>query len=281
MTRCVQLLLIFATLASACGASSASWRIHRRVPSFARVWNLTVGSAAVYDVDSQRGKSTVELAIVGRKPVDGWDGYWVEISSRPEGHTGEAVVKALIYRDGLDIVFVGMILQLPGEAPMELTKYFPDAWVLDYSWILAGYGPVFEEPYRSETQRDIGVMVTAQAGTNIPKAQELAAENVTVPAGTFSAHHFRYTHNSGDVWVAEQAAPFGLVKALMKDHTTMTLVRLGTNAKDKITATPQPFNVKELRRQQLLDANGGGLRQDLWGLMNPGPLTLKRFWKEP
>ena len=26
---------------------------------------------------------------------------------------------------------------------------------------------------------------------------------------------------------------------------------------------------------------GEGLRQDLWGLMNPGPWTLKKFWKEP
>jgi len=97
-----------------------------------------------------------------------------------------------------------------------------------------------------------------------------------------SVHHFRYRHNSGDVWVAEQAAPFGLVKALTKDHITITLARLAAHAKDKITATPQPFNAKELERQHLLDMNRDyPLLQDLWGLMNPGPRTLKKFWKEP
>ena len=68
MTRLVKLALVTATLTLACGASSASWRIHRRVPSFSAVWNLSVGSAAVYDVQSERGKSTVELAVVGNEP---------------------------------------------------------------------------------------------------------------------------------------------------------------------------------------------------------------------
>ena len=283
MKRSVQLVLVFATLALACGASSASWRIHRRVPSFARVWNLTVGSAAIYEVQSERGKSTVELAIVGNEPVDGKDGYWVEISSRPEGRTGEAIVKALFYRYDNEVVFVRMILQLPGEAPMELTKYFPDDWVLHYSWILAGYVPVFEYPYSYEPYVDTDLLLAAQAGANIPEAEDLGVENVTAPAGMLSTHHFRYSHNSGDVWVTEQAAPFGLVKALTKNHTTITLTRLDTYAKDKITATPQPFNVKELERLHLLDMTRSPdpVLEGLWGLMNPGPLTLKRFWKEP
>ena len=146
MTRFVQLLFAFATLTLACGASTGSWRIHRRVPSFAGVSNLAVGSAAAYELDGQKGKSTVELAIVGTESVDGKDGYWVEISSRPEGHTGESVVKALIYRNGLDLVFVRMILQLPGEAPIELSKYF-DGWVIDYSQVISGYSSPVEESY--------------------------------------------------------------------------------------------------------------------------------------
>lgn len=285
MRRFVQLALGFVTLALTCGVSSGSWRIHRRMPSFAGVWNLTVGSAAVYDVASQRGKSTVELAIVGNESVDGKDGYWVEISSRPDGHTGEAVLRALIYRDGLDIVFVRMILQLPGEAPIELSKYF-DGWVIDYSQVISGYSSPVEESYgvssRERGYIDYGALEAANASVNLPKAEDLGAENVTAPAGTFSVHHFRYRHNSGDVWVAEQAAPFGLVKALTKDHITITLARLAAHAKDKITATPQPFNAKELERQHLLDMNRDyPLLQDLWGLMNPGPRTLKKFWKEP
>jgi len=72
MTRFVQLLFAFATLTLACGASTGSWRIHRRVPSFAGVSNLAVGSAAAYELDGQKGKSTVELAIVGTESVDGF-----------------------------------------------------------------------------------------------------------------------------------------------------------------------------------------------------------------
>jgi hypothetical protein len=46
---------------------------------------------------------------------------------------------------------------------------------------------------------------------------------------------------AGDVWVAKQAGPYGLVKFQGKD-TTMLLTKVITDGKDKITGTPQPFN---------------------------------------
>jgi hypothetical protein len=47
--------------------------------------------------------------------------------------------------------------------------------------------------------------------------------------------------DSGDVWVAEKAGPYGPVKFQGKD-ATMLLTKVITDGKDKITGTPQRFN---------------------------------------
>jgi hypothetical protein len=41
--------------------------------------------------------------------------------------------------------------------------------------------------------------------------------------------------------VSEKVSPFGVVKSQGKD-TTMVLTKVVTDATDKITGTPQPFN---------------------------------------
>jgi hypothetical protein len=49
--------------------------------------------------------------------------------------------------------------------------------------------------------------------------------------------------------VAPKAGPYGLVKFQGKD-STMVLTKVITDAKDKITGTPQPFNPMMFQQNQ-------------------------------
>jgi hypothetical protein len=72
------------------------------------------------------------------------------------------------------------------------------------------------------------------------QSEDVGAESVTTPAGTFACEHYRAKDGSGDTWVAKGVPPYGLVKYKGRD-TEMSLVRVITDAKDKITGTPQPM----------------------------------------
>jgi hypothetical protein len=89
---------------------------------------------------------------------------------------------------------------------------------------------------------------------------------VTTPAGKFEAQHYRIKEGSGDPWVSEKVSPYGLIKHQGKD-LSMVLIRLVSDAKDKITGTPAPFNSTNM------------------GMGGPparcAPLTFVGFPKEP
>jgi hypothetical protein len=80
------------------------------------------------------------------------------------------------------------------------------------------------------------------------RAEDVGSESITTPAGTFTAEHYKMKDGSGDAWVAPKAGPYGLVKFQGKD-TTMVLTKVITDAKDKITGTPVPFNPMSLQQQ--------------------------------
>ena len=77
--------------------------------------------------------------------------------------------------------------------------------------------------------------------------QYLGEEQVTTQAGTFACKHYRVTESSGpaDVWVATDVSPYGLVK-MTSSEVTMTLQRIITGAKTRITETPQPFQMPQM-----------------------------------
>jgi hypothetical protein len=67
-------------------------------------------------------------------------------------------------------------------------------------------------------------------------AEELGVEQVTVPAGTFSARHYRAGGDRPDeVWIAD--VPFGLVKLLQADGK-MELIKHGVDAESSIKEEP-------------------------------------------
>jgi hypothetical protein len=104
-----------------------------------------------------------------------------------------------------------MIMQMPNRPPMEMPAQ-----------MLQMHGHKRSADVRNE-------------------AEDVGSESVMTPAGTFTTEHYKMKDDSGDVWVAEKAGPYGLVKFQGKD-ATMLLTKVITDGKDKITGTPQPFN---------------------------------------
>lgn len=184
----------------------------RQGPQLRGLFNPVVGSGAQYQV--QRGaddsnKMTVEVDVVGKEAASGKDGYWLEVTA--DTNMGEMIMKMLTVADGPNISVDKMVMQMKGGPPMEMPAQ------------MARMG----QQNQAVDIRD--------------KADDLGTESVTVPAGTFSTHHYRLKDGSGDFWLSEQVSPYGLIKGQGKDFN-MVLLKAVADAKDKITGTPVPFN---------------------------------------
>src|SRR6266849_1046928 len=81
------------------------------------------------------------------------------------------------------------------------------------------------------------------------RAERVGSETITTPAGTFTCEHWRMKDGSADVWYSEKVVPYGLVKMTGRD-STMTLLRVITEAKTHITGTPQKFDPVEMMRRK-------------------------------
>jgi hypothetical protein len=179
-------------------------------PTYRGVWNPSVGAGAAYEVTQKDGtKTNMEMAIVGKESIDGKDAYWFEVTM--DSARGTMIMKSLSVRNDQDMSVSRMIMQLPGRPPMEMPTQMMQS--------------------RAEKQpADIRQL-----------ADEVGAESVTTPAGTFDTIHYQMKDGSGDAWVAAKVGPYGMVKFQGKDNT-MVLTKVISDAKDKITGTPQPFN---------------------------------------
>lgn len=188
-------------------------------PPMRGIWNPVVGAGATYEVTQKNGtKVNMEMAIVGKETSNGQEGYWFEVTI-PDTKMGTMVMKSLSVRSDQNMIVSRMIMQMGSSAPMEMPSQMLKA--------------------HSEKQpADIRQL-----------AEEVGSESVTTPAGTFSTTHYRMKDGSGDVWVADNAGPYGMVKFQGKD-SSMVLTKATTDAKDKITGTPQPFNPMAMAGQQ-------------------------------
>ncbi len=183
------------------------------------VFNPVVGSGAAYEMTSADGrKSNIEFAVVGKESVDGKDGYWMEWTSNAMG--GDMIVKMLMV-PGDTTVVSRTIMQMPGRPPMEMS----------------------------------GQMATHMNSSNLSLpsdfssvAEDLGSQTLTVPAGTFSCEHYRMKDGSGDTWISKKVAPLGVVKYQGND-STMVLLRVRTDVKDKIVGVPEPFNPMQMMQQ--------------------------------
>ena len=171
------------------------------------IFNPTVGAGSQYESTAADGtKTTVEFTIVGKETVAGKDGYWMEWWT--PGKMGDMVFKTLVV-PGAPEATQHVIMQMGKNPPMEMPAQGPGMSVKPNFDVRSG-------------------------------AQDLGKKSVTVPAGTYSAEHYR-SKDGGDTWVASQVPPFGMVKS-SNSGTTMVLTKVITGAKDRITGTPVPFN---------------------------------------
>lgn len=99
--------------------------------------------------------------------------------------------------------------------------------------------------------------------TQLDPRKQVGQESITVPAGKFKTRHFRDKAQGGsitDIWISDDAPPFGLVK-LQTDAkaqggaVTMVLKTRGRGAVPKVTRPAQPFDQQALMK--MLQGFGG------------------------
>jgi hypothetical protein len=187
-------------------------------PEVRGVFNPVVGEGASYQLVEEKGTKQFDIAIIGK---DSSGGFWTEYSMQdPKGQTVYA--KQLIMRQGTDAFVQRMIVQAPGQPPME---------------------------FSSTMQRMQGKDQKPQKLDFRAEAQDLGTESVTTPAGTFSCHHWRTTKDNTDVWISDKVKPWGLVKMSGKSSGTLTVTKLITDAKTHITGTP--VSLEEMMKQKM------------------------------
>jgi len=200
------------------GFATAQMGMHAG-PAMRGIFNPVVGSGGQYEMTTEKGtKMEMEIAIVGKESVGGKDGYWFEMAMSNTS-MGQMVTKTLTVVDGTDTVVSRMIMQMGNHPPMEMPTQMS----------------------KTSAQK--------QPADIRDRADDLGSESITTPAGTFTAEHYKMKDGSGDAWVAPKAGPYGLVKFQGKD-STMVLTKVITDAKDKITGTPQPFNPMMFQQDQ-------------------------------
>jgi hypothetical protein len=184
-------------------------------PSMMGMWNPVVGSGATYEMVGKDGKkTTLSIAIVNK---DDSGGYWMEYLVGT-GDTPQNVVQMLLVKDGASLSPSKMVIQQAGKPPMEISAAMMG--------MMAGRGGA--TPPAAKTDFTDG-------------AEKVGSESVTTPAGTFDTLHWR-NKEGGQVWISPKAGPWSFVKAVSADGTSMTLVKVVTDAKSHIVGTPQSMD---------------------------------------
>jgi len=214
-----QTIVMFAALALALPLA-AQMGMGPRTPSLSGIWHPVVGTGAAYEVTNRDGtKSQIEITTVGKEDVGGKPAFWTEMGFSDRRTGGQMYAKNLMSVSDTGVTSTRMIMQMPGQAPMEM----------DANMAPGGRG-------QQTTPANIA-----------DKAEIVGTESVTVPAGTFSCTHYHMKDGSGDAWVSDKVAPWGLVKSVGKDNS-MVLTKVITDATDHITGTPVKFDPMQMMR---------------------------------
>jgi hypothetical protein len=192
-----------------------------RAPSLSGIWHPVVGTGAAYEMTKDGKKTQMEITVVGKEDVEGKPSFWLEMAMTDPRTSQPLYVKNLMSVSDAGVTSMRMVMQMPGQDPMEM----------DLNMNPAGRG------MKQITPANIA-----------DKAEVVGTESVTVPAGTFSCTHYRMKDGTGDAWVSDKVGPWGLVKSQNKD-SSMVLAKVITDAKDHITGTPKKFDPMQMMRQ--------------------------------
>ena len=225
MTLKQLVMSLFATLSMAIPlAAQMGMGMGGNIPTLSGVWHPVVGSGAAYeDTKTDGRKVSMEIIVVGKEDVDGKTAYWTEVTAMDPRTSSPVYVKILMAVSGNTVTSSRMIMQMPGQDPMEMDT-----------------GMV---PQNRRMQQ------TAPADI-AEKAEAVGTESITVPAGTFTCQHFRMKDGSGDAWISDKVGPWGLVKSVDKDGSSLVLTKAITDAKDHITGTPKKFDPTQMKRNR-------------------------------
>jgi hypothetical protein len=187
-------------------------------PGISGMWNPVVGSGATYLQTGKDGAThTISMAVIGKEDSDGKTGHWMESMT---GDESKPLVSQMLMVKGADgsMSYAKIIVQQPGQPPMLI----PGAMM--------------------------GMMAARGGGaaTPTPKAdvhdgsEVVGTESVTTPAGTFVCEHLR-TKDGSNVWISPKVGPWGLVKSVSADGSTMVATKVFADAKSHIVGTPVPI----------------------------------------
>jgi hypothetical protein len=216
------LLLGFVALAVALPLA-AQMGMGPRMPTLSGVWHPVVGTGALYENTKTDGtKSQIEISVLGKEDVDGKPAYWVEMVLIDQRTSAPAYVKSLQTVSDTGITSTRMVMQMPGQEPMEMD--------------------LTTNPMARGMRQTTPINIA-------DKAEIVGTETITVPAGTFSCTHFRNKDGSGDAWISDKVGPWGLVKTQGKGDS-LVLTKVITDAKDHITGTPKKFDPMQMMRER-------------------------------
>ncbi|MGD0225487.1 MAG: hypothetical protein ABSF71_24430 [Terriglobia bacterium] len=220
---------MFLVLALAVAASAWAQRGGRggmgmmgSLPKMPGLSNPVVGSGAEYQMTTKGKDMDVAWAIVGKEDVSGNPGIWIETRMQSPDVGGEMVSKMLMVTTGPEAGMKRMIMQQPGQPPMEMTGMM------------------------------MGLMKGGQAqpsssGGKAEYGELVGTETITVPAGTYACQHYRKQEKSGpvDYWVSDQITPYAMAKMTGPD-VTMVLKKTLTDETTHIKGEPQKFQLPQI-----------------------------------
>lgn len=161
---------------------------------------------------------TMRMAIVGTEASEGTTYYWYEMSMNDpkKGAKGKTIIQMLV--PGLSYASGGVrgMIMKSGDDPATRMP---------------------EQMVRMMGGR-MGQNIAADIARKCLEMEMVGWEQTTVPAGTFRALHIREANDKTEAWVLPDLY-FGLLRAVMKDGSTMVLTGRGTDAKSSITETPR------------------------------------------
>ena len=165
----------------------------------------------------QTDKGSLKLALLGTEPAQGKNFYRFEMASTPRAtEQGTTVIQLLTPSwpntgNGLS----ELIIQAKGRPPMRISGE------------------------RLASMRPQMTANTARvAAGECKNMTDLGSETVTVPAGKFTARHFRDEEGNYEAWF-DPSVPFGVVKAVGKNGNEIVLASKGTGATTAIVGTPK------------------------------------------
>jgi hypothetical protein len=185
-------------------------------PSMMGTWNPVVGSGATYELVQKDGKKqTISIAVVNK---DDSGGYWMEYLINTSDNQ-QMVMQTLLVKDGASMSVSKMVIQPAGRGPMEMSG----------------------QMMQMMASRGGAAAPSAPKADFTEGAEKVGSESVTTPAGTFDTMHWR-NKDGGQVWLSPKAGPWSFVKSVTPDGTSMTLVKVITDAKSHIVGTPQSMD---------------------------------------